>query len=484
MVRRLFLRPAVLLLACAFLAPAASASVFRLRTGESVKGRPIQERTDDRVLVFEDLLTGSVRTIAWEAIEPADRERVLRELDRLPTATYTAPGVRLTLRVGTEEQELYGVIDREDAATVYLVRGGETVPVPKERIAERSDETLDVREVWNPAQLMERYDKDLRAKEIDPTGPEGKPSMDRGEYAEYAGALKDALDSYQRAAADQDFADRATAEQRAQRVEALLRDQAALTTLRDLKTKLASDLFKAVAKGLQDFEGKHPNPSEGVLKALEKFKADVKTRREKYMRQQARYQFPRLCVKLIDAKVKERDVKLQDAKQWAKRELAPAAFKALAEKLSAKDEVTEDEARKFWETRWEGIPKGSWLNASYGSGSFIAYPPKVQPPKPRPAPAGGNKGGNQGPAPTLQLPKPPTQDQWWDTHGPERIGWVMAHFVESSALFEIADDMARSPCKLCLGEGIKTFSTQTGEVVPYLCNRCAGGRYDLTVRYR
>ena len=102
----------------------------------------------------------------------------------------------------------------------------------------------------------------------------------------------------------------------------------------------------------------------------------------------------------------------------------------------------------------------------------------------RPALKGIGKGGNQGPTPTLQLPKPPTHDQWWDTHGPERIGWVIAHFVESSGLFEIAYDLLRSPCKLCLGEGIKTFSTQTGEVVPYLCNRCAGGRYDLTVRYR
>jgi hypothetical protein len=486
--RNVLSRLAALSLAAALLAPMASADVFRLRTGESVKGRPIEERTDDRTLVFEDLLTGSVRSVAWEAIEPADRQALKVSLGRETMATYTVQGVRITMRVGTDEQELYGVIDREEGPTVYLLRNGEILPVPKERIIDRAVEMLDVREVWSPAQLIERYDEALRKKDppVDPLGSDGHTSMERAAYAEQMGALRDALESYQRAAADVDYSSRATAEQRALRVEALLRDQAALATLRDLKTKLSSDLFRAVSKGLAEFEGKHPNAGEAVQKSLVSFKAAVKQRRDKYMRFQARYNFPRICVRLIEAKVREKDVKLNDAKSWAKRGLIEAAFTALTEKLAAKDDVTPDEARVFWETRWEGVPKGSWLNASYGSGSFIAYPPKVLPPKPRAAPAGGQRGGNQGPAPTIQLPKPPTPDQWWATLsvGPERAPWVMAHFVQSSGLFEVADDLGRSPCKLCLGQGLKSFSTQTGEVIPYLCNRCAGGRYDLTVKYR
>jgi hypothetical protein len=336
MMLRVLLAPvrlAALGLLAALLMPGAGADVFRLRTGESVKGRPIQERTDDRVLVFEDLLSGSVRTVAWEAIEPADRIEVLRSLDRLPTASYTTPGVRITLRVGTDEQELYGVVESEDGPTVQLRRNGELLPVPKDRILERTEETLDVREVWSSAQLIERYDAELRKKDppVDPASVGGRDAMDRGEYAEYAGALRDALESYQRAAADMDFADRATAEQRAQRVEALLRDQAALATIRDLKTKLSSDLFKAVRKGLDDFATKHPNPSEAVAKALETFRKAVDARRDKYMRQQARHQFPRICVRLIEAKVREKDVKLNDAKSWVKRDLQNEAFKALGE---------------------------------------------------------------------------------------------------------------------------------------------------------
>jgi hypothetical protein len=485
-------RLSVLCLAAALLAPAATADVlfdvFRLRTGESVKGRPIRERTDDRVLVFEDLLTGSIRSVSWEAIEPADRTEVLRGLGRLLTASYTTPGVRLTVRVAGEDQELYGVIEGEDAKEIRLTRNGETVPVPKERVVERTPETLDVREVWSPSRLMKMYDAKLRERELDPAALDGKNALDRGEYAELMGALRESLESYQRAAADIDYADRATAEQRAVRVEALLRDQAALATIRDLKTKLGSDLFKAVGKGLADFATKHPNASEGVTKALETLKAAVKARRDKFMRQQVRYNFPRICVRLIEAKVKEKDIKLNDAKSWTKRGLQEAAFAALVEKLSTKDDVTPAEVEGWWETRWERVPKTSWLSASYGSGSFIAYPPKVLPPKSRAGGGGGGGGrgggGNQGPAPTLTLPKPPTHDQWWTNNPLERAGWVMAHFVQTSGLFEVADDLGRSPCSLCLGEGIRTKVSQTGDVIPYLCNRCAGGRYDLTVKYR
>jgi hypothetical protein len=462
----------------------ASADVFRLRTGESVKGRPIRERTDDRVLVFEDLLTGSIRSISWEAIEPADRTEILRGLGRLSTASYTTEGVRITVRVQGEDQELYGVIESEDGREIRLMRNGEVVPVPKERVVERTPEVLDVREVWNPVQLMEMYDKKLRERELDPAALDGKSALDRGEYAEFMGALKEARESYARAAADMDYVDRATAEQRVTRVEALLRDQAALATLRDLKTKLGSDMFKLVGRGLADFATKHPNASEAVNKSLETFKGMVKVRRDKFMRQQARYHFPRICVKLIEAKVKEKDIKLNDAKGWAKRGLREAAFAALTEKLATKDDVTPAEVEGWWETRWEGVSKTSWLSASYGSGSFIAYQPKVLPPKPR-AGGGGGRGGNQGgPAPTISLPKPPTHDQWWAQAPLERVGWVMAHFVETSGLFEKADDLGRTPCSLCLGEGIRTKMSQTGEVIPYLCNRCAGGRYDLTVKYR
>ena len=96
-----------------------------------------------------------------------------------------------------------------------------------------------------------------------------------------------------------------------------------------------------------------------------------------------------------------------------------------------------------------------------------------------------NRGGNnQGPAPTYTLPKPPTPDQWWSTHGPERIGWVMAHFVVTSGFFEVADDVERRPCPLCQGVGIRTSTTQTGDTVAWICERCAGARDDITVKYR
>lgn len=480
----------------ALLAPAAAAeeaaapgprNVVRLRTGESIKGRPLRERSDDKTVWIEDLLAGTVRALAWEALEPADRDSIQEQWEWKRKVSTTVKGHRIVLKVGGDEDELYGLIEKEEGGTVYLRRGGELIPVPKDRIAETTEETMDPREIWNAQQLMDRFAQSLREKEPpeELTSPDAHTAMNVGEYAEWAGDLKTALEAYRRAAADPDFLNRATAEQRALRVEALLKDQAALATIRDLKTRLSGNLFRSVRKGLDEFDGKHPGASEAVQKSLASFKDSVAKRRDKYFRGMARWDFQRICVRLIEAKVREKDLKLNDAKSWAKKDLAKEAFAALQAKMAARDDVTEDEVRAWWDTRWDGVPKGSWNRAPYGSGTFIAYPPKILPPKPKPAGGGNNRGGNnQGPAPAVTLPKPPTPDQWWNTHGPERVGWVMAHFVVTSGLFEVADDVDRKPCPLCQGVGIRTSTTQTGDIVAWICERCGGARDDIAVKFR
>ena len=121
------------------------------------------------------------------------------------------------------------------------------------------------------------------------------------------------------------------------------------------------------------------------------------------------------------------------------------------------DTVTPEEVRAWWDTRWQGVMKSSWSRASYGGGTFIVYKPKVQAAQ---APAGGGgggnrPGGNQGPAPQIEIPKPPTPDEWWvKATNDERSSWLMAHFAQSSQLFEVADDVELSPCRTCLGAGI------------------------------
>lgn len=469
---------------------AAHADVLRLKTGENVKCRPLRERSDERLLVVEDLQRGTVRTFAWDALEPDDRDRIQEEWEWKGRAVSTAKGHRLVTRVGEDEQEMYGVIEREDATTVYLRRNGEVLPVPASQVIERSEENLDPREIWTPQQLVDQLAAEL-AQQDPPQGldsTDGRTAFRVGEYAEWAGALQLALEAFRRAAADPEFLNRASAEQRSVRVEALLKDQAALATLRDLKIKLNSNLFKNVRTGIEGFEAKHPGSSEAVLKALEGLKTEFAKRRDKHFRQIARYEFARKVVRrLIEAKVRDKDVTLADARSWAKRDLPDAAFEALTERMNKIDAVTVEEVRAWWDTRWQGVAKSGWSRASYGSGTFIARKPRIQPPRP----SGGGQanrpqgGGGGGAAPAMQLPKPPTQDEWWaKADNTTRASWLMAQFVETSQLFEVAEDDDASPCRSCQGQGIISKTSQTGQTVSYLCDRCAGAMVDVTVKFR
>lgn len=478
----------LLLLPLALPPHAASADVLRLKTGENVKCRPLRERSDERLLVVEDLQRGTVRTFTWDALESDDRDRIQEEWEWKGRAVSTAKGHRLVTRVGEDEQEMYGVIEREDATTIYLRRNGEVLPVPAAQVVERSEENLDPREIWTPQQLVDQLAAEL-AQQDPPQGldsTDGRTAFRVAEYAEWAGALQLALDAFRRAASDPEFLNRASAEQRATRVEALLKDQAALATLRDLKIKLNSNLFKNVRAGIDGFEAKHPGSSEAVLKALESLKAEFTKRRDKHFRQIARYEFARKIVrKLIEAKVREKDCTLADARSWAKRDLPDAAFAALAERMGKIDTVTVEEVRGWWDTRWQGVAKSGWSRASYGSGTFIARKPRIQPPRPSAGGQANRPQGGGGAAPAMQLPKPPTQDEWWTkADNATRASWLMAQFVETSQLFEVAEDDDASPCRTCQGQGIISKTGQTGQTVSYLCDRCAGAMVDVTVKFR
>lgn len=480
------LRRLLPLLLLALVAPSAAADVVRLRTGESVKCRLIQERSDERTLVVEDLLSGTVREFAWEAVDPLDRARIRVEwnIDERGSARTTR-GHRFLIRLaGDETEEIYGLKEKEDATQVHVRVRGNVTAIEKSRIVEWSEEVMDPRDIWTADQLMERYAQELAQQDppADLGSTDGMVAFKIGDYAEWAGALTVARDAFRRAGADPDYGSRLVAENRATRVESLIRDKQAMDAIRDLKTKLSSNLFLAVRKGLADFETNNQGASEAVLKALTAFRDDVAKRRDKHFRQMARSTFHKLCVKLIETKVREKDLKLSEAKSWARKELPEAAFAALTARMETKDEVTPMEARAYWDTRWEGVTKSGWHRTSYGSGSLIPYPGKLLPPKPKPPPK--NAPQQQGPAPKVTLPKAPTPDQWWAKAGPERVPWLMAHFVQTSGLFEVSDDLEKAPCVMCAGKGIITKSAQTGELISYICDRCGGTQADYTVKFR
>jgi len=85
----------VLSVALALAPLVASADVVHLRTGEAVKGRPIQERSTEAFITIEDYLTGALRRVAWTALDAQDRDRIQREWGWTNTGETTVMGARL-----------------------------------------------------------------------------------------------------------------------------------------------------------------------------------------------------------------------------------------------------------------------------------------------------------------------------------------------------------------------------------------------------
>src|SRR5262245_3520309 len=54
----------------------ASADIVRLKSGESIKGKALQERSNEQVLVVEDYISGAFRSFAWDAVDASDRDRI------------------------------------------------------------------------------------------------------------------------------------------------------------------------------------------------------------------------------------------------------------------------------------------------------------------------------------------------------------------------------------------------------------------------
>src|SRR5205085_7161248 len=52
--------------------------VVKLKTGETIKGRIVPERTNEQVLVIEDYANGGTRELSWDAVE--DEETITSQL--------------------------------------------------------------------------------------------------------------------------------------------------------------------------------------------------------------------------------------------------------------------------------------------------------------------------------------------------------------------------------------------------------------------
>ena len=472
------------------LAGPAGADVVHLRTGQAVKGRPIQERSNENVLTIEDYLTGALRRFDWDAVDPADRERLQGGWGWTNNEGQLIEGSRIVLRLsGGEEEEIFGVVESETDAEVKLRRQGDLLTIQKAQIVSNEPESLDVRQVYDADQLYERLAARMKEEGVDFGALTGRDHWRLATWAEWAGALEQAKVHYTAAAADEEFLKRELANQRLARVDALIQDEAARQTLRTARIKLQQHLFRRVREILDGFGEQHPDAGEAVLGQLEAMKADATNERSAYFTNVAKREYVDIVEDLIQDKVREEvdgePIALTDVTSWTRRDLPEAAFARMAEKyMSRYDDVTPEEARAFWDRRLELRSKPRWRRSSYGSGTFIVDPPKIKPPKRNSGGGGGARRPGSGGGGSVQIPKPPTRDQWWDkANVKDKTQWVLAYFAERSELFELGDREFR-PCQLCHGVGLLSKTLQTGDTLSYLCTRCGGAQQDVVVKYR
>jgi hypothetical protein len=473
------LLPALFALALLGLAPRpASADVVRLRTGETVKGRVLTDRTNEQILVMEDYLSGAIREIAWGAVVDEDAERLQRAGGlKFVAQTMECDVIVYRLDDGSTAT-VRGKVEQETADALILRNlTSKDLRIPKARVVSRSTEECDPQEIYPSEELAQK-----RLQEDPPQDARGWYIF--AQYCESVGAWTQAKEAYESAAADDAFLNRKLAQDGANRVASIIKDAEAVRTLIDLRTALGAQLWKRVRDGIEGFPAKHPEAGDAVKKKLETLTADFTARRAKAFADLAGKRLEPIVRDLIRRKVASKDVAYNDVQSWIRAECVKETFERLLREMQSKDPaVTEEEVKGFWENR----PKraSSWRLARYGSGSFIVEPPKVLPKTGSKAPTQPQKGGNQGPAAQIELPKPPTRDDWWkDANTDTRAEFWFALFVEKSGLFEVDPKKDRVACTRCEGDGTITFTLSTGGQVTVLCPRCGGARFDYSVKFR
>jgi len=476
---RLVLAPAVVLLVLPALglAPVASSDVIRLRSGETVKGRLVIERTNEEVLVIEDFLSGAVREFAWIAVDPADAGRVKKErgIEGDKDATMACDLLEYRLDDGSVVPIKGEIVKEEGGYTYVRNRSQPTEPLKlaTNRIVSRTRGECDAQEIYPPEELAER-----RRAQQNPQDARGWLLF--AQYAEAVSAWLPAKEGYEIAAADETFLNREIAKSGAARVEAILRDKEALDTVTQLKVALTSNQWKRVRDGIEGFATKHPSAGEAVKKKVEALKADLVVRRKKFFSEMAGRRVEPIVRNAIKKRVAAKDAEYNAVQGWVKREAEKELFDTLlAEMVKLDAAVTPEEVKTFWEAR----PKKAWKSARYGAGTRFVEPPKIVPKTgTKAAPSSNNNGG---PAPVLKLPEPPTRDEWWKELAVDsRVEFWWAVFAEKSGLFEVDPKKGKIPCDKCDGEGVKAFTLSNGMSGTSLCTRCGGARYDLVVKYR
>lgn len=478
---RLARRPVTWLAVTALLMAAKPAHAERvpLKTGETVLGRLVVERSNVNVLVIEDYVSGGLREFVWEAVTDADAHRLRMFLKIEDVGNAMVSGELVVFRLNSGTGEVRGMVEKVEAGFLYIrnVSSKEPLKIAVADIVTREPIELEPQDIWSLDEVVAK-----RKAENEPQDAQGWFLF--GQFCERVGAYEQAKEAYDTVATDETYPQRELARAASVRMAALIADKGSFDELRDLRNAMGANLWKRVREGVDTFLTRHPEASEPVKKKLEELKTEFTKRRVTYFGDLAGKLFAPIARRLIELKVRPKDAVFNDIQAWIRKDAIEESFDSLLKQLQARDPaVTAEESKAFFEAR----PKkaNAWKRASYDSGSFLIEPAKIKPPSGQPKSPTTKKNNNSGPPVVIPVPKPPTRDTWWETaSGEVRARFWWATFVEKSGLFEVQPKRDRLACSTCDAAGKLTKLGTAGASLEYLCPRCGGSQYDQVAVFR
>lgn len=452
-----------------------------LKTGETVLGRVVLERSNENVLVVEDYVSGGMREFVWEAVVDIDAERLRTAIGIIDVGNVMVRGEVIVWRLNAGTGEIRGVVEKTEGGFVHIrnVSSKDPQKIALADIVSREEIEIDPQDVWSLAEVVEK-----KRVEIDPQDARGWFRL--AQFCEKIGAYEQAKEAYDTAATDEAFLQREVARTSGVRMAALIADKSSFDELRELRVALGANLWKRVREATDSFLTRHPDASDPVKKKFEDLKVEFTKKRATYFADLAGKSLERIVRRQIELKVRPKDAAFTEVQAWIRKDAILDSLAELTKQLQVRDAaVTDEEAKAFFEAR----PKraAGWKRASYDSGSFLIEPAKIKPPSGQPkSPSGSSKkNNNQGPPVVIPVPKPPTRDTWWETAtGDVRTRFWFATFVEKNGVFEIKPKHDRIACGTCDAAGKLTKLGTSGASLEYLCPRCGGSQYDQVVVYR
>jgi hypothetical protein len=447
----------------------------------------ILEHNESGVRV-RNLANGGEIFIRWELLRPEDRDRLMVQfgLKEEEVSEITMPGVRIVTRTGDE----YLGVPKEEFTVqtipneVVLIIGGRETPFRKESIRDIEWRDVPAVEAYTPEQLYKMKLDELKPAEDDLLG-----HWDLAKYCTSIGDHAHAVEHLLKVRAIDPIYRTEYVDNQLARLEVLVRNQRVVDAIRDARSRASLNRYADAIERLDQILS--VTELDPQLRAEAELSKDwVLKRRYEYFKKLVRRDYYALMDNKLNKVARDEKMKLQEAQRYVRSELHKEIVADIASRhgLDAKKEV-----QPMWEKREIYSTRVAW----YGSGTFIVKGPaegaerrnqQLQRQMARQAQEqrSRNQGGQGGfEQPQLQLPKPPTKDEWWvKAESSARSMWLKAYFAQNGKSLEVVGGERMRPCPQCGGTGTEKTSGSQGDVIAYTCTRCHGHTFDVGVAFK